>query len=111
MATKQALERAEVPTGVRKLKAGQEASGWIEPPPPQPVSEEDLPEELTEMEKIEKKVVQRITRLLIPSFPDGKLERMKLKDIMRLYNGYEMPDILTESLKEEMLRRYKDLSP
>ena len=62
---------------------------------------EDLPPRL----EIEKKVYQQILRDLIPEFPIKKLEKQSLADVRSFFGE------ISPLIQEEILERYKNISP
>lgn len=66
----------------------------------------DLPGEvLTKEQEIEKSVYQRVLKVLIPEFQIKKLERQSLAQLK------EYIVEITPMIREEILERYKNLSP
>lgn len=89
------------------MKAGEFKTGG-DPVPDKTVA---VPEQLSEMEKIEKKVLQRVIKGFIPDFPDEKLKRITLAKLWTFIEGYDLPELLLDSLRDEMLERFVDISP
>lgn len=78
-------------------------TGHVGDPPP--LKPEPLPEVLTDEQVIEKRVLQRVMKKLIPEFPIKKLEKQSLSDLWRFFEP------CSSLVQEEVLTKYKDISP
>lgn len=63
------------------------------------------PEELTAEETEGKRVYRSLLKRIVPKFPIAKLEKMRLEDLEKFFEN--LPDMI----QEEVIRRYKDISP
>ena len=78
-------------------------TGYVEDPPSR--KPEPEPEELTRDQLLEKAFYQKILKKMIPDFPIKKLEKQSLADLERFFSE------VSPILQEEILDRYRDLSP
>lgn len=70
-----------------------------------PIKEPDIPEKLDTKEMVEKQIYQRLLKRMVPKYPLEKLEKATLEDLAKFFD--ELPEIT----QEEILRRYKNISP
>ena len=66
---------------------------------------EVFPEELSSEETEGKRVYRNLLKRIVPKFPIAKLEKMRLEDLEKFFA--DLPDMI----QEEVIRRYKDISP
>ena len=76
-------------------------TGYVEDPP----SRKPEPEALTRDQLLEKAFYQKILKKMIPDFPVKKLEKQSLADLERFFSE------ISPILQEEIIDRYRDLSP